>query len=77
VRSPAVRLEHACDTVLGKLTGHRWMPLHAMITNTTMPYARALARATRQHRILRYGATAAVITAAANLARRFRRDDRA
>jgi len=75
VRSPLVRLEHACDTALGKLSGHRWMPLHAMVTNTTMPYARALDRSTRQHWILRSVATTAVIAAAAGLARRLRHGD--
>jgi kynurenine 3-monooxygenase len=52
VRSPAVRLEKACDVVLEKVLRHRWMPLHAMVTNTTMPYAAARQRAVRQHRIL-------------------------
>jgi kynurenine 3-monooxygenase len=73
VRSPAVRLEHACDTILGKLSGNRWLPLHAMITNTTMPYAQALRRATRQHRILRYGGLTAVVAGAGALVRRLRR----
>ncbi|GAB3730378.1 NAD(P)/FAD-dependent oxidoreductase [Amycolatopsis oliviviridis] len=66
VRSPSVRLERAADSVLEKVLRHRWMPLHAMVTNTTVPYAKALQRATRQHRILKYsGAVAAAATAAA------------
>ncbi|RSN29495.1 FAD-dependent monooxygenase [Amycolatopsis sp. WAC 01416] len=74
VRSPAVRLERACDTVLEKVLRHRWMPLHAMITNTTVPYAKALRRATRQHRILKYSGAAVVAAgAAAAAARRLRR----
>jgi kynurenine 3-monooxygenase len=60
VRSPVVRLEKACDTALERVLHHRWMPLHAMVTNTTMPYARAMHRASRQHRILKYLALAAL-----------------
>lgn len=73
VRSPAVRLERACDTVLEKLLHHRWMPLHAMVTNTTIPYALALHRATRQHRILKYLAVAAISAATAGSAAAIRR----
>jgi kynurenine 3-monooxygenase len=76
VRSPAVRLERACDTVLEKALRQRWMPLHAMITNTTIPYAEALQRATRQHRILTGLAGTASSTAALALARRLRRRPR-
>ncbi|EMD26593.1 FAD-dependent oxidoreductase [Amycolatopsis azurea] len=73
VRSPAVRLERAVDSVLERLLRHRWMPLHALVTNTTVPYAKALQRATRQHRILKYsGAVVASATAVA-LFRRLRR----
>lgn len=73
VRSPAVRLERACDTLLEKVLHHRWMPLHAMVTNTTIPYAQAQQRATRQHRILTYVGVAALSTVAAAVVRRLRR----
>ena len=73
VRSPAVRLERACDTLLEKVLHHRWMPLHAMVTNTTTPYAQALHRATRQHRILKYLVVTAASAAAAAVVRRLRR----
>ncbi|MBB5851202.1 FAD-dependent oxidoreductase [Amycolatopsis umgeniensis] len=73
VRSPAVRLERACDSVLEKVLRHRWMPLHAMVTNTTVPYAKALHRATRQHRILKYSAATALSAVAAAAVRRLRR----
>lgn len=73
VRSPAVRLEKACDVVLEKVLRHRWMPLHAMVTNTTMPYAQAQHRAARQHRILQGLAIGVGATAIGALLRRFRR----
>jgi kynurenine 3-monooxygenase len=73
VRSPAVRLERACDTLLGRLLRHRWMPLHAMVTNTTVPYAQAMRRATRQHRILKYLAVTALSAASAAAIHRLRR----
>lgn len=73
VRSPAVRLERACDTLLEWLLRHRWMPLHAMITNTTIPYAQALHRTTRQHSILKYLVVTALAAASAALVRQFRR----
>jgi len=73
VRSPAVRLERACDTLLEKLLRHRWMPLHAMVTNTTVPYAQAQHRATRQHHILKYLGIAALSAVAAAVVRRLRR----
>lgn len=56
VRSPAVRPERACDTLLEKLLDHRWMPLHTMVTHTTIPYAQAQDRATRQHWLLKLAA---------------------
>ncbi|MFK0244723.1 FAD-dependent oxidoreductase [Amycolatopsis azurea] len=70
VRSPAVRLERAVDSVLERLLRHRWMPLHAMVTNTTVPYAKALQRATRQHRILKYSGAAIGAAVAVWLLRR-------
>jgi kynurenine 3-monooxygenase len=72
VRSPAVRLEKACDVVLEKALRHRWMPLHAMITNTTMPYAEARERAHRQRRILRGAAAVAGVVLVGGVLRRFR-----
>jgi len=73
VRSPAVRLERACDTLLEKVLRHRWMPLHAMVTNTTIPYAQAQHRATRQHRILKYLLAATLSATTAAVVRRLRR----
>ncbi|QUQ65178.1 FAD-dependent oxidoreductase [Kutzneria sp. CA-103260] len=73
VRSPAVRLEKACDVVLEKALRHRWMPLHAMVTNTTMPYADARQRALRQRRILQAAAATLGVVAAGGLLRRFLR----
>jgi kynurenine 3-monooxygenase len=72
VRSPGVRLEKACDVVLEKVLRHRWMPLHAMITNTTMPYAEARARAHRQRGILQSAAAAAGLVVVGGLLRRVR-----
>ncbi|MBB5897346.1 FAD-dependent oxidoreductase [Kutzneria kofuensis] len=72
VRSPAVRLEKACDVVLEKALRHRWMPLHAMITNTTMPYAEAQERARRQRRILQAVVAAAGMAMVGGLMRRLR-----
>ncbi|WP_410566329.1 FAD-dependent oxidoreductase [Amycolatopsis sp. cmx-4-61] len=73
VRSPAVRLERACDTLLEKLLRHRWMPLHAMVTNTTIPYLQAQHRAARQHRILTALGAAALSAVAVAAGRRLRR----
>jgi kynurenine 3-monooxygenase len=73
VRSPAVRLERACDTVLEKVLRHRWMPLHAMVTNTTIPYLQAQHRATRQHRVLKFLGAAALSAAAVGVGHRLRR----
>ncbi|XVS67837.1 hypothetical protein ACQPYE_17865 [Actinosynnema sp. CA-299493] len=67
VRSPAVRLERACDTLLD----HRWMPLHAMVTNTTIPYAQAQDPATRQHRLLKL-AVLTTLAAAGTVVHHFR-----
>ncbi|KDN18727.1 FAD-dependent oxidoreductase [Amycolatopsis rifamycinica] len=73
VRSPAVRLERACDTLLEKVLRHRWMPLHAMVTNTTIPYLQAQHRASRQHRILKVLGAAALSAGAVAVGRRLRR----
>ncbi|MFI9812673.1 FAD-dependent oxidoreductase [Saccharothrix variisporea] len=72
VRSPAVRLERACDTLLEKLLARRWMPLHTMVTNTTIPYAQAQERATRQHRLLKLAALT-TLAAAGTVVHHFRR----
>jgi kynurenine 3-monooxygenase len=63
VRSPAVRVEKALDVALERVSGQRWMPLHAMVTNTTIPYARAQRRAGRQHRVLRALGVAGLVAA--------------
>lgn len=70
VRSPVVRVEKAFDMVLERLSRDRWMPLHAMVTNTTMPYALAQRRATRQHRVLRGATLTAAAAVLATLLRR-------
>ncbi|WDZ82962.1 FAD-dependent oxidoreductase [Micromonospora cathayae] len=41
------------DRILARLLPGRWVPLYAMVSHTTTPYADALARARRQDRILR------------------------
>jgi len=52
VRSPLLRLRKKLDAILSRLFPESWMPLHAMVTHTTMPYAEALNRSRRQDRIL-------------------------
>lgn len=58
--------------MLEKALRHRWMPLHAMITNTTMPYAEAQERARRQRRILQAVVAAAGMAMVGGLMRRLR-----
>lgn len=53
----------AADRVLARLLPGRWVPLYAMVSHTTTPYADALTRARRQGRILR-GAGAGLVLAA-------------
>ena len=53
----------AADRILSRLLPGRWVPLYAMVSHTTTPYADALARARRQDRILR-GAGAGLALAA-------------
>jgi kynurenine 3-monooxygenase len=52
VRSPWLRVRRKLDGVLAGLLGDEWAPLHAKVTNTTMPYAEALELTRRQDRIL-------------------------
>jgi kynurenine 3-monooxygenase len=49
------------------------MPLHAMVTNTTMPYAAARQRAVRQHRILQAVAAGIGVVAVGGALRRLLR----
>lgn len=44
VRSPRVQLQKKVDVTLSRLLPGRWMNLHAWVTNTTVPYARARRR---------------------------------
>lgn len=53
VRSPGLRLRKLLDQTLHRLLGPLWMPLHARVTNTTVPYAEALAMERRQKKILK------------------------
>jgi kynurenine 3-monooxygenase len=53
-------VEKACDLALERVLRRRWMPLHAMVTNTTIPYAQAMHRAGRQRRVLRYAGLGAL-----------------
>ena len=52
VRSPWTRGRKAIHGLLHRALAHRWMPLHAWVTHTLVPYAQARARALRQDRIL-------------------------
>lgn len=52
VRSPWMRTRKAIHTFLHRILGERWMPLHAWVTHTLVPYAHARALARRQDRIL-------------------------
>ncbi len=51
VRSPWLRLHRAATEAVGARLPN-WMPLHARITNTTVPYAEAARIARRQDRLL-------------------------
>ncbi len=63
VRSPWLRTRKLVDNVLHRLFGERWMPLHARVTHTSVPYAEALALTRRQDRILAcLGAAGAAVT---------------
>lgn len=54
VRSPLLRTRKKLDVVLSKLFPRTWMPLHAMVTHTTIPYAEALERSKEQDSILKW-----------------------
>lgn len=53
VRSPLVRGRKQLDLLLNRVFAKAWMPLHGMVTHTTMPYAEALRRSRRQDRRLK------------------------
>ena len=59
VRSPWLRAQKRLDLTLDRLFPKRWMPLHARVTHTSVPYAVALALARRQNRILAWAGAAA------------------
>jgi len=52
VRSPLQRARKALDLFLHRLLGEAWMPLHARVTHTCVPYARAVEMTRRQTGIL-------------------------
>ncbi|HWN42414.1 MAG TPA: NAD(P)/FAD-dependent oxidoreductase [Thermoanaerobaculia bacterium] len=52
VRSPWLRGRRKLDNLLNRWLGESWAPLHARVTNTTIPYAEALELERRQDRIL-------------------------
>jgi kynurenine 3-monooxygenase len=58
VRSPWLRARHKLDMALSRAVGDLWAPLHARITNTTIPYAVALELERRQDRIVKYAGIA-------------------
>ncbi|HEV8580110.1 MAG TPA: NAD(P)/FAD-dependent oxidoreductase [Thermoanaerobaculia bacterium] len=58
VRSPWLRARHKLDTALSRVVGDLWAPLHARVTNTTIPYADALELELRQDRIVKYAGIA-------------------
>jgi len=53
VRSPWMRARHRLDTALSRVAGDLWAPLHARVTNTSIPYADALDLERRQDRIVK------------------------
>jgi len=52
VRSPSLRMRRKLDNLLNRWLGNRWAPLHARVTNTSIPYADALELERRQDRIV-------------------------
>lgn len=64
VRSPLLQTRKRLDVALSKLFPETWMPLHAMVTHTTIPYAEALKRSRRQDRILKWLGIGAVLPTA-------------
>ncbi len=72
VHRPGYVLAAAADRALSRLLPHRWVPLYTLVAHTTTPYADALARVRRQHRLLGAAAATAAVaaTAAAVITRR-------
>lgn len=62
-RSPLRLARNRADLVLSRLFPRRWLPLYTMVSHTTIPYGDAVARASRQDRVL----TAAAMTASTAL----------
>ncbi|HEX3526194.1 MAG TPA: NAD(P)/FAD-dependent oxidoreductase [Thermoanaerobaculia bacterium] len=58
VRSPLQRARHTLDTALSRVVGDLWAPLHARVTNTSIPYADALELERRQDRIVKWAGIA-------------------
>lgn len=52
VRSPWLRARRKLDNLLNQWLGEGWAPLHARVTNTSIPYADALELERRQDRIV-------------------------
>jgi kynurenine 3-monooxygenase len=52
VRSPWLRVRRRLDNGLNRCLGDRWAPLHARVTNTSIPYAEALRLQRRQDRVV-------------------------
>jgi kynurenine 3-monooxygenase len=67
VRSPWLRARRRLDNALNRWLGERWAPLHARVTNTTIPYADALALERRQDRIVAWSGAGLGLAAAAAL----------
>lgn len=65
VRSPLFRARKTLDTALSKLFPQAWMPLHAIVTHTTIPYAEALARSRRQETLVKWMGVGAALLAIA------------
>jgi kynurenine 3-monooxygenase len=58
VRSPWLQARRRLDTALSRMLGPQWAPLHARVTNTSIPYADAVALERHKDRILRRTAQA-------------------
>ena len=68
VRSPWVRARRRVDSWINRLFPRLWMSLHARVTHTTMPYAKALELARRQDRTLEVALLLAAVITASSLA---------
>lgn len=64
VRSPWLRARRRLDKTLNRVLADRWAPLHARVTNTSIPYAEALELERRQDRVLAWTGVGMVLTAA-------------